>query len=359
MDSDTPTDADIHSVLFHYLARLIHGDDLDRQDDRYLRQRAMNKPNLSKRRAIATISSLMLSPPTLSKEIARNSWLVINASPGTSADFYGRSFAEYLSKTTDIQMAVDNKPGAGGLIAANHYLNLPKNQTNILIANSGLITNLPLTSDKPLAFNTQRDLNPIAILVGVPFFLITSSKSNLKNIDDISRIEMLPYAVSSLGSAGHIIGELLGEELKIKTLPVPYANNGQAMMDIIAGRVPVGIFSWLGFSALFESNALNVLMNFSLSRSKFAPNVRSAAELGLGKLHIEGWQGIFSTKFLETKIKGTIETALRDWTKLSTYDSILKKAGYVDFFKSQTDSVSHIKDEMLKNKSLLTRLKII
>ena len=319
----------------------------------------MNKPNLSKRRAIATISSLMLSAPTLAKEMGRNNWLVINAAPGTSADFYGRSFADYLSQTTDIQMVVDNKPGASGLIAANHYLNLPKHQPNIIIANSALITNLPLTTDKPLPFDTQRDLSPIAILVGVPFFLVTSSKSNLKNIEDISRIETLPYAVSSLGTGGHIIGELLGEELKIKTFPVPYVNNGQAMMDIISGRVPVGIFSWLAISALFESGALNVLMNFSLNRSKFAPNIRSAAEVGLGKLHIEGWQGIFSTKFLDTKTKGTIETALKEWTKTPTYESILNKAGYVDFYKSQTESIMLIKEEMGKNKSLLTRLKII
>lgn len=319
----------------------------------------MNKTDLSKRRSMVSISSLILAPHAFSREVSKNGWLVISASAGTSADFYGRSFTDYLSKTTDLQLLVDNKPGASGLIAANHYFSLTKDQPNILMANSALITNLPLTTNKPLPFDTQRDLSPVAMLVGVPFFLITSAKSNLKSIDDIVQKGLLTYAVSSLGTGGHLIGELLGEELRIKTLPVPYANNGQAIMDVVSGRVPVGIFSWLAFSALLEKNDLNVLMNFSLSRSKFAPNVPSATELGLAKLHIEGWQGIFSTKFLNIKAKETIESAVKGWIKTPTYESILNKAGYFSFYKGQTESAMYIKEELESNKSLLTRLKII
>lgn len=318
------------------------------------------KRELSSRRFFILQSVLSFLPIIAKSDVLTEKLgsLIVNASPGTSPDIFGRNLATFIKNRAGINLSVENFQGAGGLIAVQQLLKNSTDKPRLLLANSGLICNLPISSKEKIFFNPQKDFEPIAIMASVPFFLVTNPDSGIQNMAEIKGKKNIQYAISSIGSAGHIAGEMLCSQFNVNSQPIPYSSNSQATLDIATNRISFGIFSWKTISPMLDKSKLIPLCSFSSTRSRFAPNIKTASEQGFKNLQIEGWQGLFAPPNVSSEIVKYYNQLISEWVEEKNYLETLFNCGYNFLFHDSFKSQHFINLEILRYQKLINKYKI-
>jgi tripartite-type tricarboxylate transporter receptor subunit TctC len=188
--------------------------------------------------------------------------LVVPLAPGTTADFLARLFADRLSGRLRQQVVVSNRPGAGGLIAAQAVASAPADGYTLFLANSGLTILGALNKDLP--FDPVRDFVGVAMIgeaaaiVAVPPSL---GPRNLRAFIDLAKAApgTINYASAGIGTATHLAGAYFAHAAGISMVHVPYRAGSTLIADLVAGRVQVA-FAPAAFSLpMFQDGKLLAL----------------------------------------------------------------------------------------------------
>ncbi len=216
---------------------------------------------------------------------------------GDAVDARLREFANDLAPAlNNVSCIVENKPGAGGIIAAQSLLNSEANGNTIFLGNASM-TILP-TYHKKLPFLPVRDFAPVALSGQAPTALAISSKRPEKTLDEWiantkKRQGSVFYGSTGSGTPGHLYGYQVNEQFSLKAEHVPYRGNVPALLDLIAERsdyVVLDIFSLRPFHAQGDIRILAVAAD---ERSKYLPEVPTFAELGYKGYDRMGWTAYF------------------------------------------------------------------
>ena len=224
--------------------------------------------------------------------------LVIPQSPGGGSDSIGRLTAQKLSENFGQSFVVDNRPGAAGMLGAELVRQATPDGYTILLSAIDTITaplvtkNAPFDPVKHFAPITQLTTSPIVILVTPSF-----QAKTMRELVDLARAKpkTIDYASSGIGSMQHLGGELLNVMAKIELSHVPYKGGGPALIDLLAGRVPVMVSGTQGALPFVKSGKARALAVTSLKRSATMPDVPTVAEaLSLPAYEALNWQGLFA-----------------------------------------------------------------
>ncbi|WP_194722651.1 Bug family tripartite tricarboxylate transporter substrate binding protein [Noviherbaspirillum malthae] len=216
---------------------------------------------------------------------------------GDAVDLRLRDFVTDLGPALkNVPCIVENKPGAGGIIAAQSMVNSDADGNTIFLGNAAM-TILP-NYHKKLPFLPIRDFAPIALSGQAPTALAISAKRPEKTLDEwlasMKKRQDIPiYGSTGSGTPGHLYGYQVSEDFGFKAEHAPYRGNVPALMDLVAGRfdfVVLDIFSLRPFYAKGELRILAVAAN---ERSKFLPEVPTFAELGHKGYDRMGWTAYF------------------------------------------------------------------
>lgn len=224
--------------------------------------------------------------------------LVIPQSPGGGSDTIGRLTAQKLSEGFGQTFVVDNRPGAAGMLGAELVRQSTPDGYTILLSAIDTIT-APLVTAKP-PFDPVQHFAPITQLTtSSNVILVTPSfpAKTMKELVDAARAKpkALDYASSGIGSMQHLGGELLNVLAKIELSHVPYKGGGPALVDLLAGRVPVMVSGTQGALPFIRSGKARALAVTSTRRSTAMPDVPTVAEaLGLPAYEALNWQGLFA-----------------------------------------------------------------
>jgi tripartite-type tricarboxylate transporter receptor subunit TctC len=226
--------------------------------------------------------------------------IISDSAPGSSIDVTFRIVMDRLSAVLGQQIVVEDQPGASGAIAAHAASEaVPDGYTlfapalSLFIALPGKATNLPL--------RLPRDFLPVASLSAQPMFICSSVKSGIKTLPElIARAKQHPgqlsFAATGIGRITHLTGLLLQSRAGIKLLVVPYTGGpAAALVDVIAGRVPLIIEGYSGLAGAIQAHNLNVLAVASAHRLPGFPNLPTVAETLPGFV-AGGWQGIVAPR---------------------------------------------------------------
>jgi tripartite-type tricarboxylate transporter receptor subunit TctC len=197
--------------------------------------------------AIALAAMLASAAPAASAMAAdsypvRAITVVVPLAPGTTADLLARLFGDRLSGRLGQQVVVSNRPGAGGLIAAQAAASAPADGYTLLLANSGLAILGALNKDLP--FDPIRDFTGVAMIgeaaavVAVPPSL---GPRSLKSFVDLAKAApgTINYASAGIGTATHLAGAYFAHAAGISMVHVPYRAGSTLIADLVAGRVQV------------------------------------------------------------------------------------------------------------------------
>lgn len=223
--------------------------------------------------------------------------MLVGFSPGGTTDVLARIIGKKVSEAWNQQIVVDNRPGAGGLVAFDMTAKAnPDGYT--LLATSPSFAIQPSMSGK-LPFDPVRDFTPITQASSAPYLLVLHpgvEARSVRELIDLAKANpgKLNYASGGIGSAQHLTAELFRLMAGINIVHVPF-KGAVSIPDVIAGRVQV-LFSGLP-QALphVQGGRLRAVAVTTPSRSPVVPDVPTVAEAGVPGFEVTVWYGILAT----------------------------------------------------------------
>lgn len=223
--------------------------------------------------------------------------LIIPFAAGGATDVVGRAIAAALSKQMGQQVVVDNRPGAGGILAGSVVAKSPADGYTLLMGSIGMLSIGPnLRTDLP--YSVQDSFLPVALVSATPNIIVAhpSLKANsLKELMALAKAEPAKIAFGSSGPATstHLSGELFQSMSGVKLLHVPYRGGSQALADLLAGQIPL-MFDTMSAVSAVRTGKLKAFAITSDRRSPLLPDVPTVAEAGLPGYKTSSWNGIMA-----------------------------------------------------------------
>jgi tripartite-type tricarboxylate transporter receptor subunit TctC len=223
--------------------------------------------------------------------------MVVTFTAGGSSDVLARAVANAMSSGLGKQVAVDNRPGAGGHVGAESVAHAVPDGYTILFGTNGTLGIGPALY-KNLRYDPAHDLSPVGILHKLPLLLIVNPSvpaTNLRELIDYARANpgRLSFASAGPGTVSHLAGELFKDEAKIDILHVPYKGGGSTFPDLIAGRVSMMLETMPTALPLVRSGQMRAIGVTVKERSASAPDIPTLAESGLPDFDVSAWTGLF------------------------------------------------------------------
>jgi tripartite-type tricarboxylate transporter receptor subunit TctC len=220
--------------------------------------------------------------------------IVIPFSPGGFNDIVGRIIAAQLSERLGKQFVVENRPGAGGIIAGELLVNAPKDGHTLMIVSLAISVN-PHFYKMP--YSPVKDFAPVAILATAPNVLSVNQTVSAKSIKELvalakSKPGDLRYASSGTGTFMHLGPELFKLMAGVDIVHVPFRGAGPAMIDVMGGDSQMTFGSVPSTMTHVRSGKLRALGVGGVKRSFALPDVPTIDEAGVSGYHCANWIGL-------------------------------------------------------------------
>jgi tripartite-type tricarboxylate transporter receptor subunit TctC len=240
--------------------------------------------------------------------------LIVSFPPGGTGDIIGRIVANQLSMELNQSIVVENRPGAGGTIGARDVVNADPDGYTLTVGQTPEIAVNPYFM-KDVGYDSQKDLQPIALLGVVPLALVVPPNSPFSNLAQwvaaLRANQSLTFASAGIGTPGHLAGELLKLKLDSKLVHVPYKGAGPALNDVAGGQVDFYFPGYPGAVPLVQGGRVKMLAISTAQRSQLAPDVPTVAEAtGIVDFDFTLWAGIFAPRALPTNIATRLNAAI-------------------------------------------------
>jgi tripartite-type tricarboxylate transporter receptor subunit TctC len=220
--------------------------------------------------------------------------IVVPFPPGAINDSVGRLVATHLSGRLGKQFVVENRAGAGGVLAAELVANAPKDGHTLLIVSLAITVN-------PWLYNLPYDHNkawaPIAVVATAPNVIAVNPDLPAKSVKDLIALAKqqpgkLQYASSGVGTFLHLGPELFKTMAKVDILHVPFRGAAPAMIDVMGGRTHMVAGSIPSAITHLRSGKLRALGVGAAQRSALLPDVPTVSESGLPGYAAANWIGV-------------------------------------------------------------------
>ena len=209
--------------------------------------------------------------------------LIVSFAPGGVHDTLARVLQPRLTEALGQPIVIENRPGAGGNIAAETVAKSAPDGYTFLVASEAIATNEYLYGK--LSYDPYKDLAPVAKLADYPMALIANPSVPAGNVKELLALAKakpgsLSYGSAGIGTSGHLAGELLSSVEGIDIVHVPYKGGAPALADLVAGRIQVMFLSVSLSAPQAKQGRIKVLAMTGEKRSDKLPGVPTTAEQG-------------------------------------------------------------------------------
>jgi tripartite-type tricarboxylate transporter receptor subunit TctC len=283
--------------------------------------------------------------------------IVVGFPPGGGADLLARAIAAPLGKEVGDNVIVDNRPGAGGLIATEYVARSAPDGYTLYIATPGSFTIWP--SLRKLNYSPSKDFAPISNLVTMPNLLVTGANTPYTDVASLIAAAKAPgahinYGSGGIGTIGQIAAEQFNEIAGVHMKHVPYKGTAPLITDLVGGVVPV-TFSDPSAKSLVNSGKLRLLAVTSAERSPLFPNTPTLAESGLKGYDLSNWYGLVAPAGTPPEIIAKLNAALRKVMVRPDVRKPLENAGMEAISTTPEQFAQHIAHEGQKWGALIAK----
>ncbi len=252
--------------------------------------------------------------------------LIVGASPGGTTDRVARGIAKEMGEILKQTVIVENRPGAGGNIAADQVARSAKDGNTLLVSFSSFSVNATLY--KKLPFDPEKDFSPISMLAEVPSVLVARKDYPANSVSDVIKLAKADpgkasFAIGGIGSSLHMATASFEMDAGIDGLTVPYKGTAPALQDVVGGQVDLMFASAVNVLPLLGSGRIKFLGVTSLHPMEQFPGVPPIADTLKG-FTSKAWFGMFGPSGIPAERiaqlnKAVVEGAKREaFTKLFT-----------------------------------------
>ncbi len=216
--------------------------------------------------------------------------------PGGFSDLAARAVALGLQQEFGSNVVVENRPGAGGLLATELVFNSPADGYTLLLAsNTGLAILPHLVTG--LKYDLVKDFTPVSLVSMAPNVLVIRPGLEAPSVKELiamakAKPGVLNFASSGIGTPQHMIGEMFKSSAGVSLQHIPYKGTVAGLQDVMAGRVDLMFSDLPSAAGLVKSGKLKTLAVATATRSPFLPDVPTISESGLPGFAASTWVGI-------------------------------------------------------------------
>src|SRR5215472_4870164 len=213
---------------------------------------------------------------------------------GGAVDILARTLSDVVSRQWGQTVVVENRPGAGGVVASQALASSPPDGYTLIVVASGHATN-PFLYPK-IPYDTFRDFTPISLLASSPNILLVRADSPFKSLSDViaqakAKPGSLSFAYAGTGTSTHLAGELLMSLAKIDLNAIPYKGGAPAINDLLGGQIPLSFNNGPESVGQLQAGTVRALAVTTAKRAPFLPDVAAIGETVPG-YDTEVWWGL-------------------------------------------------------------------
>jgi tripartite-type tricarboxylate transporter receptor subunit TctC len=260
-----------------------------------------------------------------------------------------RLIGQKLSQTLKQQFVVDNRPGAGGLIAGEVVAKSPPDGYTLLLGNVAMLAIIP-NIQKKVPYDPLKDFTPISLMATAPLLVVVHPSLPVHSIKQLiafakAKPNELNYASNGIGSSTHLATELFKVMTGTKMTHVPYKGLSPATVDLLSGQVPVMFSSAVAMTPHVTSGRLRALAITGATRSKALPQVPTVAEAGVPGYEAGSWYGILGPSGMD---RGNVDLLSREIAAAMKAPDVQQRfdsEGVVAIGSTPAEFAAHIKKE--------------
>jgi tripartite-type tricarboxylate transporter receptor subunit TctC len=301
------------------------------------------KPNettgLSRRTLLAAVPALAVG--AAQKAAAQNATdaetypqrqvtFIVPFAPAGSTDTLARLLAERLQQRLGKPFVVENRPGAGTVIATNFVAKSPPDGYTIMMAVSSLA--IDVTLYKSLPYDPAKDLALVALVATIPFVLVVNPSLPAQDVADLIKLakeRQLSYGSGGIGAFHHLAGALFTNMAGIKMQHVPYRGTAPALNDLMGGYIQLMFSDMSAALPLINSGKLRALAVTTKQRVAALPDVPPLGEAGVPGYDAAAWQGVIAPAQTPEPILGKLNSEINAIVNSDDIRARLKAFGMI------------------------------
>jgi tripartite-type tricarboxylate transporter receptor subunit TctC len=224
---------------------------------------------------------------------------------GGVADLTMRLLAQKLTERTKQQVVIENRPGAGGLLAAKEVLRAPPDGYTLGVIGNGQAIGMSLFKTRP--YNVLTDFTFVSMTARFEMLLAVKADSPLKTLQDVVTAARkdpgkLNFGAINPGSTQNLSAHLLKQVSGVDVAIVPYKTTPDLVTAVLRGDVDVGFDFYAGLQALISDNQVRIIATSGEERNPLLRNVPTAKESGFPEYIVISWNGLAAAAGMPAEI---------------------------------------------------------
>jgi len=280
--------------------------------------------------------------------------IIVPFAAGGPTDIVARQLAQAMTKPMGGTVIVDNKPGAGGTLAAEYVKSAAPDGYTVLLHHIGMSTAPALYRN--LRFNPLTDFEYIGQVVDVPMTLVARPDFPAKDMKELvayvkANSKKVNLANAGLGAASHLCGLLFQSSIQTELQTIPYKGTAPAMTDLQGKQVDILCDQTTQTTQLIQTGRIKAYGATSSKRISSLPDLPTMAEQGYPQFEVTIWHGVYAPKGTPKPVLDKLNAALREGVKDAAFRSSMDKLGTLpvsDAALTPEGLRSHLKAEIDK-----------
>lgn len=276
----------------------------------------MKRRHFSQAMAAGLIAPMAALPSLSSaKPYAGTVRVLVGFPPGGATDIIARALIDRLGQVPGAPVfIIDNKPGAGGQIAAQYLKTAPADGSTIMLSIDHTQVIIPLTI-AAANYNAVTDFTPIVGVARYYNVLAVSASTGIKTMDELgvwlkAHPNEANLGIPAAGSVPQFIGHIVGKSFGVTMNPIPYKGGAPMVQDLLAGQVPIAIASMTELIEYHRNGKVRILASSGDVRSKAGPEIPTFKELGFSGID-NPWVAFFGPKDMPADVVQQYAQAVR------------------------------------------------
>jgi tripartite-type tricarboxylate transporter receptor subunit TctC len=257
--------------------------------------------------------------------------LVVQGAASSAPDIIMRPIAQRFSQSVGQPVIVDNRPGAGGVVAVQIAVSAPPDGYTILVAASGAISIVPFLVKK-LPYDPLEDLAPVTLVAIAPLIVTAHPSVPIASVKDLvalakSTPKKILFGTPGVGSVQHLTMEMFNHAAGVSLGHIPYKSGASAVIATVGGETQLAITAIPAVLLQIKASRLRALGVTSAKRSSAVPDVPTIAESGLPGFEAVTWYGMYAPRNTPAKIVEKLYAEMRKATEAPDVKSAAAQEG--------------------------------
>src|ERR1700722_5136036 len=279
-------------------------------------------------RMVAVVAAMCIAGGAASAQSfpSRPVHIFVPYAPGGAVDILARTLGDAVSRQWGQGVVVENRPGAGGVIASQALATSPPDGYTLILVASGHATNAFLYPKLP--YDTFKDFTPMSQVASSPNILLVRADSRFNRLTDLiaqarAKPGSLSYGHAGTGTSTHLAGELLKNLARIEITGIPYKGGLPAINHLLGGQMPLSFNNGPESVGQIQAGTVRALAATSKARATFLPDVPSMSETVPG-YDTEVWWGLLGPANMPPEVLAKIS---HDFVAALNTDAVKERLG--------------------------------